>query len=166
MTILSRLARAFPWRRIETPPERTADRPEGGVPAPLRAEDLRMMDNMDKYRSGLRHLAGSASIACVSVVATIGLFATGQLEAAFFAGFMATSAYWATAYARAAADELLTIYRSAYSRAEDMNRENLSLRKRLMWQAEQRRAEGEADGAGGTVPSASVRFLVPPKRVN
>jgi hypothetical protein len=120
---------------------------------------------MDKYRSGLRHLAGSASIACVSVVAAIGLFATGQLEAAFFAGFMATSAYWATAYARAAADELLTIYRSAYSRAEDMNRENISLRKRLMW-SEQRRAEGEADGAGDDVaPSANVRFIVP-KRIN
>jgi hypothetical protein len=166
MTILSRLARAFPWRRIETP-ERTADRPGGSVTqsAPLRAEDLRMMHNMDKYRSGLRHLAGSASIACVSVVATIGLIATGQIEAAFFAGFTATSAYWSIAYARAAADELLAIYRSAYSRAEDMHCENLSLRKRLM-SVHLQRAEGEADGAGGTVPSANVRFLVPPKRVN
>jgi hypothetical protein len=124
-----------------------------------------MIQNMDKYRSGLWHLAGSASIAFVSVVATIGLISTGQIEAVFFAAFTTTSAFWSIVVARAAADTLLSIYRSAYSRAEDMHRENISLRKRLMWQAEQRRAEGEADGAGGTVPSANVRFLVP-KRVN
>jgi hypothetical protein len=102
-------------------------------------------------------------------VATVGLISTafsqGQAVAVLFAAFTAISAYWATAYARAAADELLTIYRSAYSRAEDMNRENLSLRKRLM-SVHLQRAEGEADGDGGTVPSASnVRFIVP-KRIN
>jgi hypothetical protein len=128
-----------------------------------------MMDNMDQYRSGLRHLAGSASVACVLGVTTVGLivtaFSKGQAVAVLFAAFTAMSAYWATGYALAAASELLTIYRSAYSRAEDLNREKMNLRKRLM-SVHLQRAEGEADGAGGTVPSANVRFMIPPKRVN
>jgi hypothetical protein len=129
-----------------------------------------MMHNMDKYRSGLWHLAGSASVACVAGVATVGLigaaFNQGQAAAVFFAVFTGSTAYWMAYFCMATGSELLSIYRSAYSRAEDMNRENLSLRKRLM-SVHLQRAEGEADGAGGTVPSANVRFLVPPpKRVN
>jgi hypothetical protein len=128
-----------------------------------------MIYKMDQYKSGLWHLVGSASVACVSGLASAGLIVTsftqGQAATVLFSAFTAVTAYWATSYALAAAGELLSIYSREYSRAEELRLDNLRLRKRLMWQAQQRRAEGEADGAGGTVPSANVRFIMP-KRIN
>jgi hypothetical protein len=133
-----------------------------------------MMHNLDEFRSGMRHLVGGSLIALVSGTATAGLLwlswqTPSSSDAAFlvgFATFTTFTSYYMVAHSLSAGDKLFNIYRSLYSRAEELRLDNMRLRKRLMWQAQQRRTEGEADGAGGTVPSANVRFLVPPKRVN
>lgn len=134
----------------------------------LTPEDLRQEMNISKFRSGLRHVVGSALVGLTSAAATIGLFWTswnsGQTEAAFFAGFTAINTYWMIAYCRAACSTLTDDYQRAISRADEANRQNAILRKQnLRLVTERRLREEGTDGDGGKnithSPSANFRFI-------
>jgi hypothetical protein len=127
-----------------------------------------MIHYMSEFKWALWWLSGGAVTSFIAGLLTVSFAVSAlvhwQFESVLFGAITATTAWLATAMTLSSGRELFREYRSAYSRAEDMNRENLSLRKRLM-SVHLQRAEGEADGAGGTVPSANVRFIVP-KRIN
>jgi hypothetical protein len=125
-----------------------------------------MIHYMSEFKWALWWLSGGAVTSFIAGLLTVSFAVSAlvhwQFESVLFGAITATTAWLATAMTLSSGRELFREYRKQYSRAEDMHRENISLRKRLMW-SEHRRAEGEADGAGGTVPSGLVRFLVPPK---
>jgi len=117
--------------------------------------DLHLAINLAEFRSGLRHLAGGVSMACIAVAVTAGLigtaFVNGQFEAIIFAGFTAVTAYWMTVYSLAVGNLLFSRYKVA-------NSDNMILRRHL-----RRCVEGEAgDGAGDTVTSPASKFKVIP----